>query len=100
MTYSGQGVCKAGLSKSEIARHAVIYDGTRTPLTLATEPGMIKKPISVNMAADQKLDPMSRLNFGKLYTVETNVEVMDVGMVSTSSLPDLLAYFYSTATEL
>jgi hypothetical protein len=53
-----------------------------------------KKPIAVEKASvDQRLDPMSRLNFKKVYTIEHNVKVMNVGKVAKDSLPALLGYW-------
>jgi hypothetical protein len=58
---------------------------------------LAKKPIAVDKAAeDQKLDRMSRLNYGKIYTVEHNVKVMSVGRVTGDSLPALVAYWRSS----
>jgi hypothetical protein len=55
---------------------------------------LIKKRIAVEKASpDQKLDPMSRLNFKKIYTIEHNVKVMSVGRVVKDSLPALLGYW-------
>jgi hypothetical protein len=55
---------------------------------------LITKPIAVEKASrDQKLDPMSRLNFKKIYTVEHNVKVMNVGKVTKDSLPVLIGYW-------
>ena len=54
---------------------------------------MTKDPLEVTPDTwDQKLDRMSRLNFGKVYTVEHNVKVMSVGKISRSSMPKLLGY--------
>jgi hypothetical protein len=44
-----------------------------------------KRPIGVDKASpDQKLDKMSRLNFGRPLSVEHNVKVMNVGTVARS----------------
>ena len=48
---------------------------------------MLKKPIAVTAASsEQKLHYMSRINFGKPYTVEWNVKVMNVGKVHENSM--------------
>ncbi|KAF2758934.1 hypothetical protein EJ05DRAFT_326877 [Pseudovirgaria hyperparasitica] len=85
-TYSGQGVGKLGEVKKY---HAIIYTGddcpAPTPLEIPVhgsgeEP--MGHPIAVQVKdADNKLDPMSRINFQKIYTVETNVKVYDFGRV-------------------
>lgn len=64
------------------------------PSRLAKETGMTKDPISVDPSGpDQKLDQMSRINFGKMYTVEHNVKVMSVGNISEASKHLLVRYF-------
>jgi hypothetical protein len=61
---------------------------------------LIKKPIAVEKAStDQKLDPMSRLNFKKIYTIEHNVKVMSVGKVVDGSLPVLLGYWRQSLAD-
>ncbi|KAJ5721940.1 uncharacterized protein N7483_009874 [Penicillium malachiteum] len=88
-TYSGQGVAKAGVDRS---KHTIIYTRGSQPITRQNEP-MIKEPLEVEPArADQKLDPMSRLNFGKVYTVEHNVKVLPVGQITKDSLHNFNAY--------
>lgn len=57
------------------------------------EPQMSKAPIEVRPdSVDQRLDPMSRLNFRKLFTVEHNVKVLPVGKVTERSMPAFLDY--------
>ena len=54
---------------------------------------MAKEPLEVEPAkSDQKLDPMSRLNFGKVYTVEHNVKVLPVGRITDASINRFNAY--------
>jgi hypothetical protein len=68
-----------------------------TPSRLPSETGMTKKPLQVDPAGpDQKLDAMSRVSFARVYTVEDNVKVMEVGRISPSSIKDLVYYFRST----
>lgn len=77
--------------------HTVIYmlGQTDTSSTLrANERGMTKEPIAVKPSRpDSRLNPMSRLNFGKVYTVEHNIKAMDVGMVVKESMMHLKTYF-------
>lgn len=89
-TYGGKGVAKAGLDRS---KHAVIYMRGCLPVTKAGEPKMTKEPLEVEPAKpDQKLDPMSRLNFGKVYTVEHNVKILPVGRIVEASMAKFIAY--------
>ena len=61
---------------------------------------LTKKPIVIEKAsADQRLDPMSRLNFKKVYAVEYNVKVMNVGRVAKDSLPALLGYWQQSLQD-
>jgi mRNA-degrading endonuclease toxin of MazEF toxin-antitoxin module len=57
------------------------------------ETGMIKEPLSVDPFQAQKLDGMSRVNFDKVYTVEHNVKVKNIGKVSDKSMPKLTGYW-------
>lgn len=89
-TYSGQGVAKPGVNPQE---HTIIHMRGSEPFAGKNEPRMTKDPLEVKPDShDQKLDRMSRLNFGKVYTVEHNVKVMPVGSISRSSMPKLLGY--------
>jgi hypothetical protein len=102
-TYGGQGLTKHGLSSEEIRRHAVIYMTGTNPNALPQErqKGLVKQPIAVNPAShDQKLKAMSRLNFGKFYTVEHNIRAMNVGMVTKDSMPNLMLYFHNVCEEV
>ena len=55
---------------------------------------IVKNPITVKPATeDQKLHPKSRINFDKIYTIEHNVRVMNVGKVVAESMHNLLLYF-------
>ncbi|KAI4197150.1 MAG: hypothetical protein LQ346_003067 [Caloplaca aetnensis] len=91
LTYSGKGAGKKGVDQKA---HAIIYTGGDPPERLATEVGMNKTPIRVIPSrADEKLDPVSRVNMGKMFTVEWNTKVKDIGLVDKSSLVRLLAYW-------
>ncbi|KAL8905122.1 MAG: hypothetical protein Q9207_002823 [Kuettlingeria erythrocarpa] len=91
LTYSGKGAGKKGVDQKA---HAIIYTGGDPPERLATEVGMNKTPIRVIPSrADEKLDPVSRVNMGKMFTVEWNTKVKDIGLLDKSSLVRLLAYW-------
>jgi hypothetical protein len=100
-TYNGQGVTKPGLSESDRRAHAIIYMTDTRPFCLPEEERYLtKKPIAVEKAsADQKLDSMSRLNFKKVYTIEHNVKVMNVGRVAKDSQPPLLGYWLQSLQD-
>lgn len=91
LTYSGKGAGKKGVDQKA---HAIIYTGSQPPEKLSTEVGMNKSPIRVlPCRADEKLDPVSRVNMGKMFTVEWNTKVKDIGQVEKASLVKLLTYW-------
>lgn len=90
-TYSGRGAGKKGVDQRV---HAIIYTGSHPPNKLPSERDMNKSAICVvPTRADEKLDPISRVNMGKIYTVEWNTKVKDIGHVEKNSLVRLLAYW-------
>jgi len=72
--------------------HSIVYTGAAPPqprhneLPVGNEKGMME-PIGVKTTVHgERLDKMSRINFGKIYTVEHNVKVYDFGNVKPSSI--------------
>lgn len=84
-SYQNTGVAK----KPEKESHAIIYSSHRQspPAPLPGEAGMKTRPIAVDMATGQELGDTSRIHFGKPYTIEWNVKVMNVGHVTEASMP-------------
>ena len=96
-TYSGRGVAKRGVVKSE---HAIIYTGRVPPsprpeeLPTRGEMGMIPVPIRVDPdTATDRLDPMSRIDFAHFSQVQHNVKTKGFGMVSRESIDALKSQF-------
>jgi hypothetical protein len=92
MTYGKQGCAKPGVLKWQ---HAIIYTGKDEP---AAQPGEQPRQGEYSMmqgirvaprSRQDKLDPLSRINFAKIYTVEHNVKVYDFGDVHEDSLVPL-----------
>jgi hypothetical protein len=84
LTYGGQGTLKHGVHAED---HALIYTlepgQKKPPPLLQYESPLSKRPIRVEpISQAHKLDPASRLNYAKLYTVEHNVKVFFVGRVA------------------
>ena len=81
VTYGFQGVLKNGVRPED---HAIVYSGKNE--VLEGEGKLpLQKPIRIETKdASQKLDPRSRLNYAKLYTVEHNVKVFFIGRVARS----------------
>jgi hypothetical protein len=98
-TYNSQGLLKKGLTREDCEAHAIIYMSGTAPFATDEETRlMTKKPIKVAATfLDQKLNKMSRLNFGKPYSVEWNVKVMDIGKVAEDSIPYLETYWRNEA---
>jgi len=91
LTYKGRGTSKPGIDASS---HAIVYMSNSQPGRLDVETEMTKESICVDPAtADQKLNPLSRVNFAKIYTVEHNVKVLPVGTVAKKSMHHLRGYF-------
>jgi len=77
LTYGGQGTLKKGVHAES---HAVIYT-SKAPVM---KPGerITKKSIKMDpFSPRDRLDPTSRINYAKLYTVEHDVKVHFVGKV-------------------
>jgi hypothetical protein len=92
-TYGGRGTLKHGCTPSE---HAIVYlTGTQpTRLDGEWERGMRKDPIEIEPAsATETMDPASRLRFGKIHSIEWNVKVREIGVVSRKHKSKLLAYY-------
>ncbi|KAL2820891.1 hypothetical protein BDW59DRAFT_112550 [Aspergillus cavernicola] len=89
-TYNGRGVSKPGVDPS---KHAIVYMTGTQPTFQHNEPTMTKTPLEVYPERyDEGLDRMSRLNYGKIYTVEHNVKVLPIGAVIPESMPKFLDY--------
>jgi hypothetical protein len=78
MTYGRQGVAKNGVIKYH---HAVVYTSREEPAAQKNEaPRIGEKGLLTSIrvrskSRQEKLDPLSRINFSKIYTVEHNVKV-------------------------
>ena len=62
---------------------------------------MRPQKIRVNMHDPEAdaLHEMSRINFAKMYTIEHNVNVRDLGEVNPKSMADLWSVFWNVQTE-
>ncbi|KAL8668721.1 MAG: hypothetical protein Q9168_006659 [Polycauliona sp. 1 TL-2023] len=90
-TYSGQGATKKSIDKNA---HTIIYTDSSAPEKLPGEQGMNKNPLRVvPFRPDAKLDPRSRVNLGKIYPVEWNTKVKEIGRLEKPSLVKLIAYW-------
>jgi hypothetical protein len=87
-SYDGAGHLKRGINLKE---HGFIYSRNKP----GRVPGMRQKALKVKLSkgAATLKDP-SLVNYGKVYTVETNVKVKDVGVLDKDSEEVLLYYFH------
>jgi hypothetical protein len=93
-TYGGQATLKERLPDPE--NHAIIHTSSKPPPThrIGNDVEDLQHvPIRVvpdESALDENLlDPKSRLHYGKVYTVEKDVRILNIGMVHKGSLTDL-----------
>lgn len=96
MTYGSQATLKKGVHAET---HAQIYSGSSNKHRpdLRKNERLTKKAIRTKpIGKDQKLDPLSRLNYAKVYTVEHNVKVFFVGQLSGSSKQEVVATYNAT----
>jgi hypothetical protein len=73
---------KPGCNPSE---HTIVYlEGTQPQYFEGElQKGMTKAPIAIRPTdPNEKMDPASRLRLGKIYSIECNVKVRDIGVVS------------------
>lgn len=100
-TYSGQGTLKSNLPNPH--NHAIIYTSKKCPPELSNTDkdgnvvieALTLDPIRVTSeqsGPEGVLHPASRINFSKLYTVEKNVRVLNIGMVHANSMEALQNY--------
>ncbi len=89
-TYNGRATTKPGVDPQS---HAIVYARNSKPVRLESEDGMTKEPKEIELAQGQNLHPLSRVNFAKVYTMEHNVLVMNIGKVASTSMARLSTYF-------
>jgi hypothetical protein len=90
-THGGRACTKPGLDQR---KHTIVYTGAQPPPKLAGENRLNKDPIRI-IPIDQteKLDPLSRVNLAKLYAIEHNIRVKEVGKVSQGDMKKLQEYY-------
>ncbi|TVY18997.1 hypothetical protein LARI1_G004116 [Lachnellula arida] len=92
-TYTFQGTSKERL---RIEDYAAVYPAGSYP-SIGDGENLVKDPFPIIIEDPQeRLSPMSRLNFGRVYTVEHNIKVMKVGRITQEFLPRLKSYFVET----
>ncbi|CAN9175411.1 unnamed protein product [Alternaria alternata] len=96
-TYSGQATSKAGIAAQD---HAPVVPEGGEAIYHKNEAKLTKSPmyIKVENPSTGSVSPMSRLNFGKVYTVEYNVKVRPIGRLIPDSLWRMEEYFMECLT--
>lgn len=57
------------------------------------EPQLDRDPLAVTLDSPaERLDYMSRANFGDLHTIQHNVKICHIGGISSASMPTFYAY--------
>ncbi|KAF2625112.1 hypothetical protein BU25DRAFT_346542 [Macroventuria anomochaeta] len=98
-TYGGRGATKWGVRASE---HAIVYlNGSQpAPYPGEHERGLTKDPLRVDPTdPKEKMDPASRVRLGKIYSIEWNVKVRDIGMIAATDRSRLMKYFKEEQSE-
>jgi len=86
-TYSHRGTTKSGCISSE---HSAVYFENTAPVTYPGEIGM-RNPICIRPAdASLRMHDASRLHYAKVWPIEMNVKVKDIGEVHPEHLSDLV----------
>lgn len=96
-SYGHRGVGKPGVNKSE---HSIIHTSKTPPAPLAAElpsrgeDGMRDQAIRVDTDDPiDKLDSLSRLDYGKVHTIQHNIKVKSFGKVNPKSMYALINQF-------
>lgn len=88
-THSGNGA-----ARNDVSDHGVVYTGLQPPTTYKYEEGILPVAIRIDpMQPANQLHPKSRLNYGKVYTIEHNVRVKPYGIVNKKSMHVLMHQF-------
>jgi len=91
LTYRRQGTSKPGVKPQD---HAIIYTEDKNnkgekPTEAPGEEKLYNVPIRMNPRTPRdQLDPLSRLNYAKVYTIEYNVKVCFIGEIAEDSKDD------------
>ncbi|KAF2215317.1 hypothetical protein CERZMDRAFT_35496, partial [Cercospora zeae-maydis SCOH1-5] len=89
ISHQNHGVVNRNMDNGD---HGMVHMGPAVPAPLPGERAML--PAAVRVIPDdptEKLKPTSRINYGKIYTIEHNVKAKGVGMVHENSLQALLS---------
>ena len=93
-TYGRQGTKKRGVIPKD---HAVVYDSRSGKPPPPPGEKMTKEALPIIVeTVGESIDPMSRINFARVYTVEHNVKVLKVGRIKPDHISRLRKYWKSS----
>ncbi|KAL2064642.1 hypothetical protein VTL71DRAFT_3780 [Oculimacula yallundae] len=93
-TYGGRGYKKKGLN---LNAHGLIYSSRKPPAPVR---GITKQPLKINLTkGGEELKDHSYLHYGRVYTVEANVKVKEVGELDDASKKLLRRYYKEVQIE-
>ncbi|RFU30133.1 hypothetical protein B7463_g6191, partial [Scytalidium lignicola] len=91
-TYGKRATTKPGARSQD---HAAVFAVGEQPQLLQGEDLLHRDPFPIAVEdVNIKIDPASRLNFAKIYTVEHNVKVRNIGRIDKTHVQRLKDYFY------
>ena len=91
-SYAGPGSAKA--RRGRAVDFVVLHSSDIEAPSPYDEEGISRKPIGIIIEEEEQyISPLARLDCGRLYTVEDDLEVLKIGRVHTGSLEDLEAYY-------
>lgn len=93
MSYGGRGV----VGRNDALHHSIAYT-SRTPPSPSPNETMNRHPIKVDPRGGNLLNAMSRINFSKVYTVEHNLKVKNIGSVPEEHMA-WVRYYYRISTN-
>lgn len=88
MSYQQRGC----VGRADAQDHAIVYTSDSPPEPLIDE-DIVKRPIKVEPRNNENLTPESRVNFSKLYTVEHNLKVKNIGVVPEEWMSWVIHYY-------
>jgi hypothetical protein len=77
--------------RPDAQHHSIAYTGSTPPFPLSGE-NMVRHPIRIKPRSSEKFHKASRINFSKIYTIEHNVKVKNIGKVDDEYMPLIMQY--------
>lgn len=88
MSYSNRGC----VDRADACHHSIAYTSESPPDQLHGE-DMDRIAIKINSRNGETLRPTSRINYSKVYTIEHNLRVKDIGKVAEGYFEWVVRYY-------